>query len=372
MLCAVNTRARDIGLFAASGRTGPTNTIVDVAGVAVGHVTHIVGEGQLEVGQGPVRTGVTVIVPREEPIATNPVFAGIHRLNGNGEMTGSHWIDESGLLTSPIALTNTHAVGVVRDALIAAEATNRSGHDWWSLPVVAETWDGVLNDINGAHIDAADVAEALRVASRSGVDEGNVGGGTGMICHGFKGGVGTSSRAIDVGESTFTLGVLVQANQGARSRLVIDGHPTGRLVDGAAVPLPDDLTEEGMGSIITVIAADAPLLPHQCRSVAARAALGVGRVGGVGEYLSGDLTIAFATGNTNLRVPQTSGHVTPVAMADSATLTELYAATVDATEEAIVNALFAAETMVGRDGNTAHALPIDRVEVLVAPQGSDA
>ena len=189
-------RAREFGLFAASGRTGPLNAIVDVPGVAVGHVTRIAGEGALVVGEGPVRTGVTVVVPRPEPVALNPVFAGIGRLNGNGEMTGSHWIEESGLLTSPIALTNTHSVGVVRDALVQVERSHRSGSDWWSLPVVAETWDGLLNDINGAHICAGDVWAALDAASRGPVAEGNVGSGTGMICHGFKGGIGTSSRIV--------------------------------------------------------------------------------------------------------------------------------------------------------------------------------
>ena len=406
-------RARDIGLFAASGRTGPLNAIVDVPGVAVGHVTRIAGDGPLVVGEGPVRTGVTVVVPRPEPVALNPVFAGIGRLNGNGEMTGSHWIEESGLLTSAIALTNTHSVGVVRDALVQVERSHRSGSDWWSLPVVAETWDGLLNDINGAHVSAGDVWAALDGASSGPVAEGNVGSGTGMICHGFKGGIGTSSRVVGGVESrgeggsgagntgedrpgngsvnapvaTYTLGVLVQANHGSRRRLVIDGYPVGRHLDGSVVPLPGGDLPEGMGSIISVVATDAPLLPHQCRSLAARTALGIGRAGGVGEHWSGDLSIAFATGHSDLGGGRlgtsggteqfgrsgsglgetgTSGVGAQPLMADAGTLVALYEATVDATEEAIVNALFAAETMTGRDGITAYELPVERVGELVS------
>ena len=435
-------RARDFGLFAASGRTGPLNAIVDVRGVAVGHVTHIVGEGPLVVGKGPVRTGVTVVVPRPEPVALNPVFAGISRLNGNGEMTGSHWIEESGLLTSPIALTNTHSVGVVRDALVQVERSQRSGSDWWSLPVVAETWDGLLNDINGAHVRAGDVRAALEAASGAhagiagGVDglggaggaaatggvgpvaEGNVGSGTGMICHGFKGGIGTSSRVVPGSPGGYTVGVLVQANHGSRRRLVIDGFPAGCHLDESVVPLPGGDLPEGMGSIISVVATDAPLLPHQCRSLAARCALGIGRAGGVGEHWSGDLSIAFATGHSDLgsgrlgsgegsgrsgspapraaEIPVGSAGACPgpeasstgaagdppdldrdrsgaagdwPALVDIGTLVALYEATVDATEEAIVNALFAAETMTGRDGITAHELPIERLWELMSTGG---
>lgn len=415
-------RARDIGLFAASGRTGRLNAIVDVPGVAVGHVTHIAGDGPLVVGEGPIRTGVTVVVPRPEPPALNPVFAGIGRLNGNGEMTGSHWIEESGLLTSPIALTNTHSVGVVRDALVQVERSYRPGSDWWSLPVVAETWDGLLNDINGSHVSAGDVWAALEGASSGPVPEGNVGSGTGMICHGFKGGIGTSSRVVAepaggsgggrVGGAAagYTVGVLVQANHGSRRRLMIDGHPVGRHLDESVVPLPGGELPEGMGSIISVAATDAPLLPQQCRSLAARTALGIGRAGGVGEHWSGDLSIAFATGHNDLGrsrlggggqagSPRRLGGAAQVGSSEevvspegrgsesggdspgpagdlyesvgawpllvgAATLVALYEATVDATEEAIVNALFAAETMTGRDGITAHALPIEHVRGL--------
>ena len=373
-------RARDIGLFATSGRTGPRNAIVDVPGVSVGHVTRIAGDGPLLVGEGPVRTGVTVVVPRSEPVSLNPVFAGIGRLNGNGEMTGSHWIEESGLLTSPIALTNTHSVGVVRDALVQVERLQRSGSDWWSLPVVAETWDGLLNDINGAHVSAGDVWAALDGASSGPVPEGNVGSGTGMICHGFKGGIGTSSRVVEASEGGgaggHTVGVLVQANHGSRRRLVIDGCPVGRFLDGSVVPLPGGDLPDGMGSIISVVATDAPLLPHQCRSLAGRTALGIGRAGGVGEHWSGDLSIAFATGHRDLGAGRL-GRSGPTSVAarprvvDAGLLVSLYEATVDATEEAIVNALFAAETMTGRDGITAHGLPIDRVQGLIS-SGSDA
>jgi D-aminopeptidase len=364
-------RARDAGYFPWSGATGPTNGIVDVPGVAVGHCTLISGDGALDVGRGPVRTGVTVVIPQDAMMATNPLFAGIHRLTGNGELTGSHWIEESGLLTSPIALTNTHSVGVVRDALVAAEAAQRAkdrqgGQDWWSLPVVAETCDGVLNDIHGSHVRPEHVAEALRTATRSGVAEGNVGGGTGMICHGFKGGIGTSSRALAPASGGYTVGVLVQANHGTRSRLVVDGVPIGRLIDEPTVPLAGFGTRDGAGSIITVIATDAPLLPHQCRAVAARAALGIGRAGGVGESWSGDISIAFATGNRGVGLDEQRGPGPRVAtLVDAEVLSAVYAATVDATEEAIINALFAAETMVGRDGITAHALPIEAVVDLM-------
>ena len=400
-------RARDIGLFAASGRTGPLNAISDVPGVSVGHVTHIAGEGPLVVGEGPIRTGVTVVVPRPESPALNPVFAGIGRLNGNGEMTGSHWIEESGLLMSPIALTNTHSVGVVRDALVQVERSQRSGSDWWSLPVVAETWDGLLNDINGCHVSAGDVWAALEGAGSGPVSEGNVGSGTGMICHGFKGGIGTSSRVVGgsvdlgagggggpggIGTSSrvvggsaddaagevgcgevgcYTVGVLVQANHGSRRRLVIEGFPVGRHLDESVVPLPGGDLPEGMGSIISVVATDAPLLPHQCRSLVARTALGIGRAGGVGERWSGDLSIAFATGHSDLgrgRLGGAGGSEPPGAwplLVDAGTLVALYEATVDATEEAIVNALFAAETMTGRDGITAHALPMEHVRELI-------
>ncbi len=363
-------RARDAGLFGGSGIPGRLNAITDVEGVAVGHVTLVAGEGPRVVGRGPIRTGVTVVLPHTRRLWEEPVTAGIHRLNGNGEMTGSHWIEEAGLLGTPIGLTNTHSVGVVRDALVAFEARSRPPDaDWWSLPVVAETWDGRLNDINGQHVTREHVWGALDAAADGPVAEGAVGSGTGMIAFGFKGGIGTSSRLLSEDEGSYTVGVLVQANHGQRDRLRLDGIPVGRIVGADEVPLPGATGAPGAtgvpgnepatgpagaGSIITVVATDAPLLPHQCAALAAPAALGIGRGGGVGEVWSGDLTIAFATGTTARET------VDPVA------LSALYVAAVDATEEAIANALFAAETMTGCGGVVAHALPHDRVRELAA------
>jgi len=359
----VVTRARDLGLFARSGMTGPANAITDVAGVTVGHCTLIEGDGPLAVGVGPIRTGVTIVQPGPAPIAERPLAAGIHRLNGNGELTGSHWIEESGLLTSPIALTNTHSVGVVRDALVAREVAEREPGDWWSLPVVAETWDGILNDVNGQHVRSEHVDAALADASTH-VEEGNVGGGTGMICHGFKGGIGTSSRQLAGGQ---VVGVLVQANHGARPRLTVDGLPVGRLLGADEVPLPRD-ESTGRGSIICIVVTDAPLLPHQCKALAARSSLGIGRSGGVGEPWSGDLAIAVSTTGGDVLGARSVPAAGAAAMSivGPGVVADLYAAAVDATEEAIVNALVAADTMVGRDGVTAHRLPHDRLVELLA------
>jgi D-aminopeptidase len=298
---------------------GPRDSIADVAGTRVGHTTLIEGED--------VRTGVTVIVP-----PALPLFAGAHRLNGNGELTGLEWIRESGLLTTPIGLTNTHSVGVVRDAIVAAMV----GKADWSLPVVGETWDGVLNDIDGFHVRPEHVEEALAAASED-FAEGNVGSGTGMICHGFKGGIGSASRR--AGEHT--VGVLVQANHGRRARLRIDGAPVGRELDFDRIPGP---TPPG-GSIIVLVATDAPLLPHQCERVAHRAALGIARTGGAGENSSGDLLLCFST--------QTVGET--VRMTANESIDPLFYAAIEATEAAIVNALLAAETMTGR-GATVHAI----------------
>jgi D-aminopeptidase len=304
---------------------GPRDSIADVA-VRVGHTTLIEGDD--------VRTGVTVVVP--PPL---PLFAGAHRLNGNGELTGLEWIRESGLLTTPIGLTNTHSVGVVRDALVAAQV--EAGQEQWHLPVVGETWDGRLNDINGFHVRAEHVQAALASASDD-VAQGNVGGGTGMICHGFKGGIGSASRR--AGE--YTVGVLVQANHGRRSRLQIEGIPVGRELDD--VPLPG-------GSIIVVVATDAPLLPHQCERVAQRAALGIARTGGAGENSSGDLLLCFST----QEVAET------VRMLPNESIDPVFYAAIEGTEAAIVNALLAAETMTGRDGLTVHALDAARLEELM-------
>lgn len=365
-------RARDLGVVIGQKKPGLHNAITDVAGVQVGMTTLIEGSGQLVVGEGPVRTGVTVIVPSTE-VGRACLFAGCHRLNGNGELTGLEWVRESGLLTSPVALTNTHSVGVVRDALVALEARrHRTDEVFWSLPVVGETWDGVLNDINGFHVSPEHVESAIAGASAGPVEEGNVGGGTGMICHEFKGGTGTSSRRLSEQEGGYTVGVLVQANYGDRSRLQIAGVPVGRAIPSSEVPAPDGpVGPPGSGSIIVVVATDAPLLPHQCRRLAQRAGLGVGRMGGVGAHTSGDIFLAFATGNAGVifdEGPESKAGAAlhDVQMLADAHLTPLYEAVVDATEEAIVNAMVAAETMIGRDGVTAHRLPHDRLAQLMA------
>jgi D-aminopeptidase len=368
-------RARELGIIIGQLNPGPHNAITDVSGVRIGHVTLIEGNGPLVVGQGPIRTGVTVVIPHEGNVWAEPVFAGFHRLNGNGEMTGTEWIQESGMLMSPIALTNTHSVGVVRDALVTIEVEERPPRDlFWGLPVVGETWDGVLNDVNGQHVKAEHVRQAMAGASRELVAEGNVGGGTGMICHGFKGGIGTSSRILPPAIGDFTVGVLVQANQGRRERLRVNGVPVGEAIPASAVPVPkiSPLLPEGRGSIIVVVATDAPLLPNQCARLAQRAGLGVGRVGGVGEHWSGDLFLAFSTANrgmpaSDLRAP--SPVTIPVTMYSNTYISELFEAVVDATEEAILNAMLAAETMVGRDGNTAHRLDPDRLIEVMARFG---
>jgi D-aminopeptidase len=316
---------------------GPLNAITDVAGIRVGHTT---------LTEGRARTGVTVIVP-----PALPCFAGWHRLNGNGELTGTAWIDESGLLTTPIGLTNTHSVGVVRDAIVASLA--RTGV--WLLPVVGETWDGVLNDVNGQHIRAEHVDEALRTAVGGPVPQGNVGGGTGMVCHGFKGGIGTASRVTEHGH---TVGVLVQANHGRRSRLRVNGVPF--VADD--IPLPG--RDEGAGSIIGIVATDAPLLPHQCRRLAQRVGLGVARMGGAGEQSSGDLFLAFATGNSGIptgEIDEQPPLTVQLSMLADAYITEFFDAVIDATEGAILNALLHAETMTGYDGTVVHAFPADRL-----------
>jgi D-aminopeptidase len=364
-------RARDLGIGVGSETLGPLNAITDVPGVRVGHVTLIEGEGPLVVGTGPVRTGVTVIVPSGF-IGAAGLFAGSHRLNGNGEVTGLEWIRESGLLTTPLGLTNTHSVGVVRDALIAHEAAGRAADEmFWSLPVVAETWDGRLNDINGMHVRPEHVEEALGIASDGPVPEGNVGGGTGMICHGFKGGIGTASRALDAAAGSFTVGVLVQANHGRRKRLTVNGVPVGEHIAHEDVPVPGRATPpEGSGSIIVVVATDAPLLPHQCARVAQRAGFGIARTGGAGENASGDMFVAFSTAN---EVPDNGtaagNRILDVAMLENAAIDPLFYAVIEATEEAILNALLQAETMTGRDGVTAYALDEHRLTEILSRYG---
>jgi D-aminopeptidase len=375
-------RARDLGIVIGEGAPGPHNAITDVPGVRVGHTTLVSGEGRLVVGEGPVRTGVTVIVPHDGDVWAEPVFAGGATLNGNGELTGLEWIRESGLLTGPIGITNTNDVGKVRDALVSsAAASHDPGALYWSLPVAGETYDGQLNDIAGGHVRAEHVAAALAAASGGPVGEGNIGGGTGMICHEFKGGIGTSSRRLDRDLGGWTIGVLVQANYGRRGLLRVDGVPVGEHVGVAEVPSP--WTEErrgiakadrapGSGSIIGILATDAPLLPHQCARIARRAPLGVARVGGLGSTTSGDLFLAFATGNRGMPPTETEserdGVIAVRGLVDRA-LDPLFEAAVEATEEAIVNALLAAETMTGRDGITAHRLPHDRLIELMRQHG---
>jgi D-aminopeptidase len=383
-------RARDLGVVIGRGRPGRSNAITDVAGVRVGHATVVRGDGPLVVGEGPVRTGVTMIVPHDGDIWTEPVYAGSHRLNGNGELTGLEWIREAGHLTGPIGITNTHSVGVVRDGIIR-NAVRRLpfGTIYWALPVVGETWDGLLNDIDGFHVTADHVDEALAAASDGPVAEGGVGGGTGMVCHEFKGGIGTASRVVAEEAGGFTVGVLVQANYGRRDWLRVDGVPVGEAIPVTEVPSPyaaadddDDVprpappaSAPGSGSIIVIVATDAPLLPHQCERLAQRAGLGIARMGGTGAHSSGDLFLCFATGNRTL--PRTSFRADPRITADVRTLNDfaigaLFDATIEATEEAILNALVAAETMIGRDGITAYALPHDRLLEAMARFGRPA
>ena len=384
-------RARDLGIVIGRGRPGPNNAITDVAGVRVGHTTLISGDGPLVTGTGPVRTGVTVVVPHDGDPWTEPVFAGCHRLNGNGELTGLEWIRESGQLGGVIGLTNTHSVGVVHDALITQEVTASNGSPFWSLPVVGETWDGTLNDVNGFHVRPEHVEAAVAAASAGPVAEGAVGGGTGMVCHEFKGGIGTASRVVPDEAGGWTVGVLVQANYGRREWLRIDGVPIGEAIPTTDIPSPYDESDAAdasraslgprdrpraeTGSIIILVATDAPILPHQCDRLAQRAGLGLARMGGTGGHYSGDLFLAWATGNRQLPTPSGEGDArstVDVRMVADRIIDPLFDATIEATEEAIVNALVAAPTMVGRDGVTAHALPHDRLLETMARYGRPA
>ncbi|HXG38371.1 MAG TPA: P1 family peptidase [Bacteroidota bacterium] len=355
-------RARDLGI-PFDGQPGPNNAITDVTGVEVGHTTLISGDGKLVVGKGPVRTGVTAILPRGKK-STDQVFAAWFTLNGNGEMTGTTWVEESGFLEGPVMITNTHSVGVVRDAVIAWQMTrHEKTFQPWSLPVVAETWDGSLNDINGFHVKQEHVFAALDGATSGPVAEGNVGGGTGMVVHGFKGGIGTASRKLTEAQGGYTVGVLVQANYGSRSLLRIAGVPVGREIT-------DLMPERGQsgggdddaGSIIVVVATDAPVLPHQLKRIVKRVALGIGVMGGRGGNSSGDIFIAFSTANPE--AAKSTGLVS-LTMLPNDRINPLFEATTDATEEAIVNALIAAETMVGRDGNKVYAIPHDRLKQVL-------
>jgi D-aminopeptidase len=334
----------------------------------VGYTTIISGSGKLAVGQGPVRTGVTVIHPRGKQ-NPDPVFGAWFTLNGNGEMTGTTWIQEGGFLEGPVGITNTHSVGVVRDAIISAEVRDReAGGVYWSLPVVGETWDGALNDINGMHVKTEHALAALDAAANGPVAEGCVGGGTGMICHEFKGGIGTASRVVGSEDGGYTVGVLVQANYGERSRFSVNGVPVGREITAEVVPVLPDEPIEGAGSIIAMVATDAPLIPTQCDRLAQRAGLGIARMGGLGGHTSGDIFLCFATGNSGLVSSYKMDDPTlavPVKMLSNNHITALFEAVVEATEEAILNAMVAAETMTGTNGNTVYALPHDRlVEVM--------
>jgi D-aminopeptidase len=340
------------------GSPGPLNAITDVRGIEVGHATIISGEGPLKVGVGPVRTGVTAVLPRGKQ-STDPVFAGWFSLNGNGEMTGTTWVEESGFLEGPVMITNTHSVGVVRDAVIKWRVQqgppNASGY-WWSLPVVAETWDGYLNDTNGFHVKEQHVFEALSSARSGPVAEGAVGGGTGMVCHGFKGGIGTSSRKLDEKAGGYVVGVLVQANHGSRGQLRIAGVPVGREL---TAPSPGD---SDTGSIIIIVATDAPLLPHQLKRLARRASLGVARNGATSGNGSGDIFIAFSVANPGAFDPSRNVSLT---MVPNNLMNPLFEATVQATEESIVNALVAGRTMTGIDNHTVIGLPHDRLRDIL-------
>ena len=368
-------RVRDIGVKIGVLPTGKENAITDVSGVRVGHATITSGSGDLVVGEGPVRTGVTVVMPHDGNVWDEPVFAGCHRLNGNGEMTGLEWVRESGMLTSPIGLTNTHSVGVVRDSLVANAVRDRPpGQLFWALPVVGETWDGMLNDTNGFHVRPEHVEDAISSASGGPVTEGGVGAGTGMICFGFKGGIGTASRVVSADDGGYTVGVLVLANHGRRERLTVEGVPVGQLISlvDAPVPyLPDAPELSGQGSIIVVVATDAPLLPIQCRRLAQRAGLGVARTGGVGEHGSGDMFICFSTGNRQLKSDTSTAQLTmEVKVLLNAHITALFDAVVEATEEAIINCLVAAQTMTGRDNVIAHALDGHRLAAVMGGNGA--
>jgi L-aminopeptidase/D-esterase-like protein len=339
-------RARELGV-PFDGTPGPLNAITDVEGVTVGHTTLISGEGKLQIGQGPVRTGVTAVLPRGKNSMSNPVFAAWFTENGNGEMTGTTWVEESGFLEGPVMITNTHSVGVVRDAVIqwrvAHGQPDPAGY-WWSLPVVAETWDGWLNDINGFHVKPADAFHAIDSASSGAVTEGSVGGGTGMICNEFKGGIGTSSRKLDAKAGGYTVGVLVQCNYGTRPNLRIAGVPVGKEIPDERAYASTSFSESDRGSIIVVVATDAPLLAHQLKRIAHRVTLGLGRDGSVSGNGSGDIFIAFSTANPGAGF---ASKIVDLKMLPNEKIEPLFAATVQATEEAIINAMVAAETMTG-------------------------
>jgi len=361
-------RARDLGI-PFEGMPGKLNAITDVPGVEVGYTTLISGEGKLEVGKGPVRTGVTAILPRGHASLNDPVYSGFFSLNGNGEMTGTAWVEESGFLEGPIVITNTHSVGVARDAVIAWLVKQGTGsQNLWSLPVVAETWDGWLNDINGFHVKPEDVWHALDTAHGGAIEEGSVGGGTGMICYEFKGGNGTASRVVSVAVAAggdpgsqkasraYTVGVFLQANFGRRPQLMIAGIPVGKEI-------PGEVYKKENGSCIAVVATDAPLLPNQLKRLARRVSLGLARTGTISGNTSGDLFIAFSIANPNVASPDQITH--DVQTIPNDLMDPLFAGVVQATEEAVLNALIDNRSMTGRDNHRVEALPHDRLREIM-------
>jgi L-aminopeptidase/D-esterase-like protein len=360
-------RARDLRIEVGKYPPGRSNAITDVDGVLVGHSTILRGDGPLKIGEGPVRTGVTAVLARKD-VWFNAVFAATHTLNGDGEMTGVHWIRDLETLAHPILMTNTGSVGAVHDAAIAYMNERHPGRDWGFLPVVAETWDGTLNDIRGRHVRAEHVFAAIDGARGGRVAEGNVGGGTGMVCYGFKGGIGTSSRVLPKDEGGYTVGVLVQANFGRRSQLVVNGVPVGReLGDLMPAIKSEGVNQANEGSVIVVIATDAPLSSRQLERLARRAPLGLARTGTVSGNTSGDIIIAFSTANL---IPQ-DGRASEldVKLLSTDHVDPLFAAVVEATEESVLNALTAAETMTGINGNTIYALPYDRLAAVMKKYG---
>lgn len=365
-------RARDLGI-PFHGHTGRYNAITDVPGVEVGYTTLVDGDGPLRVGHGPVRTGVTAILPRGRGGVGRAVAAGWHTLNGNGEMTGTTWIEESGALNMPVLITNTHAVGPCHQGVIQWVVDHRpEAARQWLLPVVAETWDGYLNDINGAHVTSAHARAALDAASADLPDEGAVGGGTGMTCYGFKGGSGTASRTVTYGTDTYTVGIFAQANFGKREELTVAGIPVGRyLSDDNPQEDGNRLAPPGTGSVIVVVATDAPLLPGQCKALARRVPLGLARTGTTGSHFSGDIFLAFSTANEDALastipgLPRADDLYHSIRFIPWGQIDPLYEATVQATEEAVINALVAARTMIGQDGHRSPELPRERLSTLL-------
>lgn len=357
---AVGVRARDLGI-PFEGTPGPLNAITDVPGVEVGHRTLVRGSGKRKPGRGPVRTGVTALFPRGKGNLT-PVFGGWFSLNGNGELTGTAWIDEMGTVDGPILFTNTHSVGVVRDAVVKWWGKRKLDPDTTPLPVVGETWDGYLNDIEGQHVTTDDALKAMDDAKGGPVAEGNVGGGTGMICYEYKGGIGTASRVVMTPQGKFTLGVLVQANFGLRHQLRLGGVPLGRRL-GEEDLVWSATTKKETGSLLIAIGTDAPLLPHQLKRLARRAGMGIARLGSVSGDSSGDLFLAFSTGGPT-KAPAKGAALTAKYL-PNAELDGLFTATVESVEEAVVNALVAAETMEGGDGRKVVRLPVEKVRALL-------